>query len=459
MDRLAQLGLHPETPQRTAVERELAAIIVHLTSKPVPDALQLAAQADTIAQLTLQREYLLREKEDATRRFSAERDAWHRTAQALVSQRSAAEYITKEDVVDRQVTRLEDENKALKQKLSLTTHRMSVLESELFHLRPLLVMEDPTPSTSTESFSFPSLSVPPLAHVHANPRAERQAMRRRVRKEVKEREAWKERERDRDSIGTVSGRDEEEIVDGVQGASSFQQVLQSQAQTAQRPSHPYYRTSKEREMDLAHPTPRRTRPPPSSLANTPSSSKLTIPSSSSLFPSMQTASGRASGGRGGGPLMTDARAECILLAARTVGKRRAGIMAGILKEKESVKTEKDEETEKEDSVASTVSGTGRKTSGRNVGTTQDPLTQGPNEAGPSTLASSSSSLPTPSPSRPLKTSSSTPAMSPSHPGGPLAYAALPGVNSVPHVLYVNPMPLTSAGAGASTESDAQEGGE
>lgn len=52
------------------------------------DPTQLHRQAETIANLTAQRDYIVREMEEERERWRAEREVWDRTAEALLSQRT-----------------------------------------------------------------------------------------------------------------------------------------------------------------------------------------------------------------------------------------------------------------------------------------------------------------------------------------------------------------------------------
>ena len=69
----------------------------HLLLQPSPA--QLASQAETIADLTFQRNMLLVERAEDHARFHAERECWARSADALLAKaRVAQEPIVKEQV-------------------------------------------------------------------------------------------------------------------------------------------------------------------------------------------------------------------------------------------------------------------------------------------------------------------------------------------------------------------------
>lgn len=54
--------------------------------------------------------------------WQAEREGWDRSAEALIAQRAAAAAITKEEIIDRNIYRLEDDNKRLREKVSYCPH-------------------------------------------------------------------------------------------------------------------------------------------------------------------------------------------------------------------------------------------------------------------------------------------------------------------------------------------------
>ncbi len=69
----------------------------HLLLHPSPA--QLASQAETIADLTFQRNMLLLERAEDNARWEAERECWERSAEALLEKaRVAQEPIVKEQV-------------------------------------------------------------------------------------------------------------------------------------------------------------------------------------------------------------------------------------------------------------------------------------------------------------------------------------------------------------------------
>jgi hypothetical protein len=55
------------------------------------DPTQLERQADTIADLRAQRDFIARQAEEERERWQSERESWDRSAEALISQRSRPE--------------------------------------------------------------------------------------------------------------------------------------------------------------------------------------------------------------------------------------------------------------------------------------------------------------------------------------------------------------------------------
>ncbi len=68
------------------VESELVDMVLRLTSTGIPLKSQVMEQASTIANLSLQREFILERTEEEKGRWDAERESWSRTAEAVVTQ-------------------------------------------------------------------------------------------------------------------------------------------------------------------------------------------------------------------------------------------------------------------------------------------------------------------------------------------------------------------------------------
>ncbi|CCL99906.1 uncharacterized protein FIBRA_01931 [Fibroporia radiculosa] len=102
--RLHQLGLaspRSTNPGATLVERELAGMVLRLASNSVlhPSPTQLALQAETIAELTSQRDLLIQEREEQRLRWEVERQGWERSAEALLGKRRTAGDAAERDYV------------------------------------------------------------------------------------------------------------------------------------------------------------------------------------------------------------------------------------------------------------------------------------------------------------------------------------------------------------------------
>jgi hypothetical protein len=62
--------------------------VLRLTSSILPDPRQLQRQAETIAGLIEQRNYLIQQAEEQKSRWEAEKDGWARMAEALIARRN-----------------------------------------------------------------------------------------------------------------------------------------------------------------------------------------------------------------------------------------------------------------------------------------------------------------------------------------------------------------------------------
>ncbi|KAL1944117.1 hypothetical protein VTO73DRAFT_3302 [Trametes versicolor] len=135
----------------SAREAEFAAMVLRLASHLLlhPSPAQLASQAEVIADLTFQRNLLLRERAEENGRWQSERDQWDKTADALARKvRAVHEPARADSETQRYVARLEDDLKMARRKLAETQSRLSSLERELSRLRPLLslhatILRDP----------------------------------------------------------------------------------------------------------------------------------------------------------------------------------------------------------------------------------------------------------------------------------------------------------------------------
>ncbi|TFK46968.1 hypothetical protein OE88DRAFT_843394 [Heliocybe sulcata] len=86
-ERIKKLGLlATDAADLSPRENELARIAIRLTSVEPPNPSQIVRQAETIAQLIRQRDFLIRQAEEARARWDAEREGWNRKAEALIAQ-------------------------------------------------------------------------------------------------------------------------------------------------------------------------------------------------------------------------------------------------------------------------------------------------------------------------------------------------------------------------------------
>lgn len=68
------------------VEKELVDMILRLTSTGIPLKDQVLEQADTISNMSRQREFILERTEEEKGRWNAERESWSRIADAVMTQ-------------------------------------------------------------------------------------------------------------------------------------------------------------------------------------------------------------------------------------------------------------------------------------------------------------------------------------------------------------------------------------
>ncbi|EED79279.1 predicted protein [Postia placenta Mad-698-R] len=326
--RLHQLGLADPggTPSSaTLTEKELA---------EMPSPSQLASQAETIAVLTVQRSFLLQEKEDLHARWEADRDAWERSAEALIGrQRAVTDAAEKDYESERIIARLKDDNSALRHKISDLHSRISVLETELIRLRPLLLMQ---PAILQD----PSLLQDPIFVQHFGLPAEQAGTKKRRTKKERERDRIK-KERDTTSVPVppppetdidmdAEGDIDTEVDPTATGGALYglAQIPQehalsndvSEPQTDSQGHHAFHRpdVGSNAISSLGHGT----------LISRPSVSKV------DEKPSKKTKDkrGRGKAADSRTPLLSDARAECLLIAARKIGRARGEMMAAQARE-------------------------------------------------------------------------------------------------------------------------------
>ncbi|KAH9854956.1 hypothetical protein C2E23DRAFT_901871 [Lenzites betulinus] len=257
------------------VEAELAAMVLRLISQIMlhPSPTQLALQADIIANLSFQRDSLLREREEELSRWNSEREAWLRTANVLSAKAFVArEPATRDPETQRYIARLEDDLKTSRRRTRLTA-----VERELSRLRPLLalhatILRDPQLrrpehhsslligpiDTDTHNYhhTAPNIVFTSATQTNVDPQAD----------------------------------------DGTRLLNPGLLTSQPSRTSKHRSDKPHRKErDKDRERDKKH----------------------------------RSRSGQASAL----PLLADARAECILVAARKLGRLRAGVVSGFIKER------------------------------------------------------------------------------------------------------------------------------
>lgn len=75
--------------------------VLRLTESTLLDSTQLVRQAETIAGLTVQRDFLAEQAEEERERWESEKDGWARMAEALIAQRNKTGNNAAKDAVGR----------------------------------------------------------------------------------------------------------------------------------------------------------------------------------------------------------------------------------------------------------------------------------------------------------------------------------------------------------------------
>ncbi|KAI0940355.1 hypothetical protein AcV5_001486 [Taiwanofungus camphoratus] len=339
---LGLVGSHVSNFNTSATERELANMVLrlisHLALQPLPS--QLALQAETIAQLAVQRNFLLQERENQHARWDAERESWDRTAEALIGKRRAASDAAERDyATERQISHLRDDNLALRHKLADAHTRMSTLESELARLRPLLLMQ-PTLLRDPSLLQFPAF----LQFGHSDTKADAKKKRRGKRDKEREEKVKDEKGKNKEKDGQASTEvDADADVDtdinmdagGLEGGDQTHTPRLHTRPDSDSIRSPY-------KLHIANAQEGDPFGFPLNVDTSPRSYKQAVVKSDKRSKAQEKKGrGKTSDDRGG-PLLSDARAECLLVAARKIGRVRAAMAA---KEREAER-EREREIEK-----------------------------------------------------------------------------------------------------------------
>ncbi|KAJ6588473.1 hypothetical protein B0H19DRAFT_1099574 [Mycena capillaripes] len=353
--RALQMGLNTQdATQSTPRERELYDMVLRLTNPNLPslDPSQLVRQADTIADLVHQREYLTRRLEEERSRWQSEKDGWDRMSEALLVRQSRKANGPDESELKRMCQKLEYDNNAMKEKLNLTQGRINALEAELSKLKPHLLMQPFVPRpVSIPRAPITAAAVPPplepetaIASENAQlpPSAELQPA------------SSSSKEAAISAAPQPSGSSEESLPHTLQPpslhalaqASSYftslpfpslqnvnNTISRKKKLTAQlkKALHPSTTASSATQSDASVP-----------VFPAPPDSARTVLSTSGSSPKKLV---RPTKPRRAPPQLfaSDARAEHLLIAARRLGRERAGIVAGVISaERERMEREKAE---------------------------------------------------------------------------------------------------------------------
>ncbi|CAK5278138.1 unnamed protein product [Mycena citricolor] len=146
-----------------AREQELLDMILRLTdaSRLRPDPAQLVRQAETIATLVHEREYLIQWIGEEKMRWQSEREGWERSSEALIMLRNRRVFIYNPQELQRMCETLQMEKQTL---LDHLQSRINALESEVLKLKPNLLMQ---PFVPTSAVGSDGISQPPSLHALA----------------------------------------------------------------------------------------------------------------------------------------------------------------------------------------------------------------------------------------------------------------------------------------------------
>ncbi|KAG6841217.1 hypothetical protein C0991_000663 [Blastosporella zonata] len=331
-------------------ETELLAMVRRLTESPLIDPGQLMSQAELISRLTTQRDFMIRQTEEERGRWASQRDGWDRMAEALIAQRNKSTAALSKEDIDRYCASYQAENKALQDKLNIATARLQCLDDEVKRLRPILLMEPVTTGSSISHYTSLPAGVPyPSMERVAEKAAEKlKPKKKKLKKEprVPVLSATVPDEQD-----PPEERVETQQTEGVDKSSSSSSFFQFQAQPIQPPITQPAFTGDHYRKPSAPPIGGPLTAPPTTLefqVSTPTPPPAPESSTAARtirHPSVQPRDNVAgtstnehpvpkkkyTGPRN--PFASDARAEHLILAGRMIGRKRAAIVAGYVRDR------------------------------------------------------------------------------------------------------------------------------
>ncbi|KAJ6591123.1 hypothetical protein DFH09DRAFT_1138676 [Mycena vulgaris] len=357
-----QMGLGvEESAESTPRERELFDMVLRLTNPNLPslDPSQLVHQAETISGLVHQRDYLTRQIEEERSRWECEKEGWERMAEALIIQRNRKVNGPDDSELQRMCHSLEFENRVVKEKLNHTQGRINALEAELSKLKPHLLMQPFVPRPTILPSQPPAAPASTASHIPPPTEMETNMTENAPLPALTQPDPINAEPQTTDVIEIESSVPEQSppvvlqppTLHALAQASSYFSSLPF-------PSLQNVATSLDRKKNLvthlkkalrtgtsATSSATQSDAPVSGFPMPPPGARTVLNASSQPQPQLPPRKfGRKKSRRSPPQLMvSDARAEHLLIAARRIGRERAGIVAGVISaERERMEREKAE---------------------------------------------------------------------------------------------------------------------